>query len=92
MCFAALRSTRRGMGRVYNAFGDCRSWRDAAAILKALRPGLAVSVLNEVDTALSGVVEDYQAAGFARDFGVEAAWPLERGIAATLQTYADTGV
>ena len=88
MCFAALMSSRRSGGRVYNAFGDCRSWRDAAGILKKLRPSLQVELLNEVDTALAGVVEDYAADGFTRDYGLAYGWPLERGIAETLDTYS----
>lgn len=88
MCFAALMSPRRSGGRVYNAFGDCRSWRDAAGILKKLRPSLQVELLNEVDTALAGVVEDYAADGFTRDYGLAYGWPLERGIAETLDTYS----
>jgi nucleoside-diphosphate-sugar epimerase len=88
MVAAALSSNRHGKGEVYNAFGDCRSWRDAAAILKSLRPGLAVELREEVDEALAGVVEDYRADGFTRDYGLTPRWPLEAGIADTLRTYA----
>lgn len=91
MCFAALTAPGRSEGRVYNAFGDCRSWRDAAGILRSLRPNLDVTVLDETDTALAGVVEDYQADGFTRDYGLAPRWTLERGIAATLETYAAGG-
>lgn len=87
MALGALSSRRSGEGRVYNAFGDCRSWRDAAAILGKVRPGLTVEVKNEVDEALSGTVEDYETTGFTRDYGQERRWPLEAGIADTLKTY-----
>jgi UDP-glucose 4-epimerase len=89
MAIAALSSQRRGEGRVYNAFGDCRSWRDAAAILGTIRPGLTVEVKNDVDEALLGTVEDYETAGFTRDYGEERHWPLEAGIADTLKTYKE---
>jgi len=87
MTLAALASERRGDGRVYNAFGDCRSWREAAAILKRLRPELTVDVGDEIDDALADTVEDYEASGFVRDYARQRAWPLEAGIADTLKTY-----
>ena len=59
-------SSRRSGGRVYNAFGDCRSWRDAAEILKAMRPELAVELRHERDEALAGTVEDYETIGLHR--------------------------
>ncbi len=88
MIATALTSDRRSSGEVYNAFGDCRSWREAAAILKSLRPDLAVELRDETDAALAGVVEDYRAEAFLRDYGVGRLWPLEAGIADTLATYA----
>lgn len=87
MAFAALTSRRRGEGQVYNGFGDCRSWRDAAGILAKLRPGLKVDLRDERDEALAGTVEDFETEGFVRDYGVHRAWPLERGVADTLATY-----
>jgi nucleoside-diphosphate-sugar epimerase len=87
MTLAALDSPRRSEGQVYNAFGDCRSWRDAAGILKSIKPGLQVDVGDELDEALAGTVEDYQTLSFARDYGVERQWPLEAGISDTLETY-----
>jgi nucleoside-diphosphate-sugar epimerase len=87
MAIAALTSKRRGNGEVYNAFGDCRSWRDAGAILKRLRPTLSVKIHDEVDAALAGTVEDYDALRFARDYRYRSKWPLEAGIADTLKTY-----
>jgi len=92
MIAVALSADRRGTGEVYNAFGDCRSWRDAAAILKSLKPGLVVEVREERDEALADVVEDYRAERFSRDYGVERQWPLEAGIAATLSTYGEMAV
>jgi nucleoside-diphosphate-sugar epimerase len=89
MAFVALTSERSGKGDVYNAFGDCRSWRDAAAILKSLKPGLAVEVRNERDEALAEVVEDYRADQFAQDYQVQPQWRLESGIAATLKAYGE---
>jgi nucleoside-diphosphate-sugar epimerase len=91
MVLAALRSDRRSPGDVYNAFGDCRSWRDVAAALQSLRPELAVEIRDEIDDALAGTVEDYQASGFTRDYGVVREWPLEAGIADTLRTYKAMG-
>lgn len=88
MIASALAAERRGRGEVYNAFGDCRSWRDAAAILKALKPGLSVELRDETDQALAGVVEDYRADAFTRDYGPGPQWPLEAGIADTLKTYS----
>ena len=87
MALTALNSRRRGEGRVYNAFGDCRSWREAAGIVKALKPALRVEVRDEVDQALSGSVEDYEATAFTSDYGTARQWPLEKGIADTLATY-----
>jgi len=87
MVFTALSSPRAGGGRVYNAFGDSRSWREAGEILKALRPALSVEFRNEVDEALVNAVEDYEAAAFERDYGIARRWPLEKGIADTLRTY-----
>jgi nucleoside-diphosphate-sugar epimerase len=89
MIAAALASNRRGRGEVYNAFGDCRSWREAAAILKSLKPGLTVELRDEVDEALAGVVEDYCADAFIRDYGLTPQWPLATGIADTLRTYSE---
>lgn len=87
MTVTALLSQRRGGGEVYNAFGDCRSWRDAAAILRSLRPELRVEVGDEVDQALAGTVEDCDSSGFARNYQQNRKWPLEKGIADTLETY-----
>lgn len=87
MALAALNSRRRGEGKVYNAFGDSRSWRDAAKILQAIRPELKLEVREEVDEALVDAVEDYEATAFTADFGTERQWPLEKGIADTLATY-----
>jgi nucleoside-diphosphate-sugar epimerase len=88
MVHLALASERKGSGQVYNAFGDCRSWRDAAGILAKLRPNLNVTVGNEVDEALSGTVEDYLAESFARDFGEGMKYTLDAGISDTLDTYS----
>jgi nucleoside-diphosphate-sugar epimerase len=87
MALAALFSERRGSGEVYNAFGDSRSWRDAAAILKRLLPKLTVDIHDEVDKTLAGTVEDYDASGFTRDYRHRTKWPLEAGIADTLKIY-----
>jgi nucleoside-diphosphate-sugar epimerase len=87
MMVAVLVSARRGTGKTYNAFGDTRSWSDAAAIIQTLRPACRVSLGNELDPALKDVVEHFSAAGFSNDYGYELKWPLERGIAATLDTY-----
>ena len=89
MAIVALSTQRRCEGRVYNAFGDCRSWRDAAAILSSIRPDLTVVVKNDIDEALSGTVEDYETTSFTRDFGEDRHWPLEAGIADTLKTYRE---
>lgn len=87
MTVAALTAPRRGEGQVYNAFGDCRSWRDAGRILAALRPELRIDMRDEIDEALAGTVEDYRTEAFVRDYGLERNWPLERGIAHILKTY-----
>ncbi|MBM4230439.1 MAG: hypothetical protein FJ184_06770 [Gammaproteobacteria bacterium] len=88
MTAVALSSERHSEGQVYNAFGDCRSWREAAQILKQVKPQLDVKVENEFDTVLAGTVEDYQTVGFSRDYGADRQWPLEAGIRATLETYS----
>jgi nucleoside-diphosphate-sugar epimerase len=88
MTAAVLHSRRQGDGRVYNAFGDCRYWREAATILNSIKPSLRVKILDEVDEALEGTVEDYATTGFERDYGVKSQWPLEAGIRATLETYS----
>ena len=87
MALAALQAERHGGGRIYNAFGDCRSWRDVAGTLRSLKPQLKIEVRDEIDQALSGTVEDYAATGFTRDYGLTSQWPLEAGIADTLKTY-----
>jgi nucleoside-diphosphate-sugar epimerase len=87
MVRTALAADRRSAGAVYNAFGDTRSWRDAANILKTLRPALNVEVRDQVDEALVDTVEDYDTSGFASAYGAKRQWPLERGIADTLATY-----
>jgi UDP-glucose 4-epimerase len=87
MAVAALSSPRPGGGRTYNGLGDCGSWADAAEAIRAARPNLQVTVGDEVDPALAGVVEDYDASGFADDYGYTLGWPLERGVRDTLDTY-----
>jgi nucleoside-diphosphate-sugar epimerase len=84
---AVLASGRTGEGRTYNVPGDCRSWREAAEIIQAARPEVAVTIGDEADPALAGVVADYDAHLLARDFGYQHAWPLERGIRHTLDAY-----
>lgn len=87
MALTALAAPKSKAGYVYNAFGDSRSWREAAAILGSLKPGLNIEVRDEVDAALAGTVEDYAAEDFAQDYGATRQWPLEAGIADTLATY-----
>lgn len=87
MTSIALASSREGTGKTYNAFGDTRSWHDAAAIIRSLRPALRVTVGDEIDPALKNVVEHFSAEGFATDYDYDLRWPLESGIAATLDTY-----
>jgi UDP-glucose 4-epimerase len=84
---AILASARAGEGRTYNAPGETRSWREAADVIREARPGVAVTVGEDADPALAGVVEDYDAGALARDFGYRLAWPLERGVRHTLDTY-----
>lgn len=91
MVSVALASARKGTGKTYNAFGDTRSWHDAAAIIKSLRPALHVTVGDEVDPALEDVVGHFSAEGFAADYGYDLQWPLERGIAATIDAYDRMG-
>jgi UDP-glucose 4-epimerase len=88
MIWTALISDHQARGHVYNAHGDCRSWRDAAKILRAIRPDLRVTVGDEQDAALLGVVEDYDSSSFKRDYGLSMDWPLELSLPETLQTYA----
>jgi len=87
MIGTALLAERPGGGRTYNAAGDSRAWREAAAAIRAARPGLAVTVGEERDPALTDTVEDYDASGFARDYSYRLGWPLERGVRDTLDTY-----
>ncbi|MCX5515769.1 hypothetical protein C3941_06005 [Kaistia algarum] len=87
MALVALTAPQLGRGHVYNAFGDCRSWRDAAAILRSLKPELNIAIRDEIDEALAGTVEDYAAERFVRDFASTRQWPLEAGIKDTLDTY-----
>jgi UDP-glucose 4-epimerase len=84
---SVLQSPRAGEGRTYNAPGDCRSWRDAAEIIRAARAGLDVTIGDEADPALADVVDDYDAGSLAGDYGYRLAWPLERGVAQTLAAY-----
>ena len=46
-----------------------------------------MEIRYEVDKALEGTVEDYDASRFARDYRYRSKWPLEEGIADTLKTY-----
>ena len=71
---------------VYNVPGDCRSWQEAARALKEARPNLEVSVGEDVDPALEGVVEHYEARGFAERNGYRSLWSLAAGVRATLDT------
>ena len=87
MAYTALVAPQIGDGRTFNAPGDCRSWAEAAEALRGARPDLLVSVGNEIDPALDGVVEDYDAGGFAERYGYHSRWPLEAGVRATLDTY-----
>ena len=91
MVATALADHRPARGQVYNAFGDCRSWRDLADILKALRPALSVELRNERDEALAGTVEDYATSAFASEYAASRRYTLEEGIRATLDTYAKIG-
>jgi UDP-glucose 4-epimerase len=87
MAVAALTSPISGEGRTFNASGECRSWIDAADALKHARPNLIVTIGNEVDAALDGVVEDYDATGFVNRYNYRSHWPLQAGVRATLDTY-----
>ena len=89
MVAVALSHSGRAKGEVYNAFGDCRSWRDAAAILKSNRPELDIELRDERDEALAGTVEDFEAIGFTRTYGATRRYPLEDGISGTLDAYAE---
>jgi nucleoside-diphosphate-sugar epimerase len=83
----ALVSDRSGGGLTYNAPGDSRTWSEAAAALRLARPELRVTIGSEIDPALSDVVEDYDASAFSQYYDYEMAWPLERGVKTTLDTY-----
>jgi UDP-glucose 4-epimerase len=87
MAHAALVSPQGGEGHTFNVFGDCRSWLEAAEVLKLARPNLKVTVGDDTDPALEGVVADYDASGFADRYGYRPQWPLARGVRATLDTY-----
>jgi nucleoside-diphosphate-sugar epimerase len=84
---SVLQSPRAGEGRTYNVPGDCSTWREAAEIIRAARPGLDVTIGDDVDPALADVVEDYDARLLAGDYGYQLAWRLERGVAETLDAY-----
>jgi nucleoside-diphosphate-sugar epimerase len=87
MIHVALTSGRTGNGKTYNAFGDTRSWRDAATIIKSERPGLHVTIDDDLDPTLEDVVDNFSANGFSADYNYDLRWPLELGIAETLATY-----
>ena len=87
MAYAALTSPRRSDGRTFNAAGDCRTWREAGAALRLVRPALDITIGDEIDDALAGVVEDYDASGFRSHHDYTPSWSLEAGIGATLATY-----
>ena len=72
---------------VYNVPGDCRSWQEAARALKEARPNLEVSVGEDVDPALEGIVEHYDAGGFAERYGYRLLWSLAAGVRVALDTY-----
>ena len=83
----ALTSARPAAGRTYNVPGDSRTWREAADAIRQARPSLDVTVGEAFDPALVDVVEDYDASAFTNDYGYQPAWPLERGVRATLDAY-----
>lgn len=87
MAATALGSSRAGGGRTYNGLGDCRTWREAAAILEQARSTLRVTVGDKLDPALTDVVEDYDGRAFSQDYGYALQWPLERGVCDTLDGY-----
>lgn len=85
---ATLTSDTAGAGRTFNAPGDCRSWGDLAAVLKAVRPKLSVSVEDTVDPVLADVAEDYDTSALIGAYGYAMRWPLRRSIPDALETYA----
>jgi nucleoside-diphosphate-sugar epimerase len=87
MIHAALISEQPCAGITYNAFGDSRTWREAANALLLARPNLKVTVGDGNDPALANVVEDYDANAFGSHFGYQRAWPLEKGVRDTLHIY-----
>ncbi len=87
MIAAALSSEKPGAGRSYNSSGDCRTWRDVGDVLRRARPGLDVTIGDEIDPPLADAVEDYDAGGFEDYYGYAMRWPIEKAVPDTLDTY-----
>jgi nucleoside-diphosphate-sugar epimerase len=88
MVSRVLASPTQGAGRTFNTYGDARTWAEAAGVLRRVLPDVAVEVREGLDPALDGVVEAYDDSAFREHFGYEPRWPLERGVAATVETYS----
>jgi UDP-glucose 4-epimerase len=87
MTTCALRSPRPGEGRSYNTSGDVRTWAEAAAALGRIRSDVPIDVADGLDPMLADVVDEYDDSEFRARYHYEPSWPLERGVAATVQTY-----
>jgi nucleoside-diphosphate-sugar epimerase len=84
----ALGSAVPGEGRAFNTWGDTRTWAQAAEVVGRLRPGLPVTVEPGADPVISDAAHEFDAGPFRTRFGYRPSWPLERGVEATLATYA----
>lgn len=85
----ALLSPMPGEGRTYNTWGDTRTWAEAADVVARLRPDLPVTVQPGYDPVVAGAAHDFDAGPFRARFSYQPSWPLERGVEATVKTYAD---
>ena len=60
-----------------------------AAVLRATRPGLSVSVEDAVDPVLADIAEDYDASELVGATGYTMRWSLERAVPNALANYSE---
>ena len=87
MLLAPIITEQSGNGYSYNCYGDSKTYSDAGLIIRKLLPNLDIEIYEGFDPLLEGVVDDYDFSDFSQQFAYLPAWPLDRGIQATLRIH-----
>jgi nucleoside-diphosphate-sugar epimerase len=76
---------------VFNTYGDCRTFREAAEVLAKLAPKTSMTFLEEPtdpgQRAVQEIAAEYDDSELRRQLGYQPVYPLERGVAESFAAF-----